>query len=120
MPIRFQSDARLIDAQGQSLGTVSFDKVAGDRVFGRFAATANFDAARSLFRQFEDAVSDQLFSDVEELGLQIERLGLQLAPFDGDDALNLTDVQIMNETDFSCRIPNLALTQEPPAALRVG
>ena len=115
MPLDPQQTAFLTDAQGRSLGTVALARIEGNRVFGRFAPGATFAAVRSLFEQFEQAVNDQLFVEAESLSSQIDGLGLHLTGPNAAEQLAISDVQIMNVVDLSCRVPNLALTQVPRA-----
>ena len=115
MPLDPQQTVFLADAQGRSLGTVSLARIEGNRVFGRFAPDTTFATVQSLFEQFEQAVNDQLFVETESLSSQIDGLGLRLTGPNATEQLALSDVQIMNAVDLSCRVPNLALTQIPRA-----
>jgi hypothetical protein len=120
MPLDPQEELRLIDSQGRCLGSVSIERIEGDRVFGEFVASADFADASAMFREFEEAVNDQLFPEADRLSREIDALGLRLASADVNDSLLLGDVQIMNDTDLSCRVPNLGLTQVLQATAHAG
>lgn len=111
-----QQELHLVDAQGNPLGSVSIDRIEGDQVFARFCAAAGFARVQLNFREFEEAVNDQLFHEADRLSREIDSLGLRLASVDGTNSLQLEDVQIMNDTDLSCRVPNLGLTQSKQEA----
>ena len=115
-----QQTACLIDSHGHYLGDVVIERIEGNRVFGRFSCAVGFDSLEDLFREFENAVNDQIFSVVDELASKIEALDLRLASSDGNEQLGLFDVQIMNTHDFCCRIPNLGLIQTSEAVGQVG
>jgi hypothetical protein len=115
MPLDPQEAVHLTDAQGRQLGRVSIDRIEGNRVFGRFTPEAGFAPLRALFEGLEEAANDQLFSEADRLGQQIDRLGLHLSGSGPAEQLVVCDVQIMNTSAFCCRIPHLALTQVPRA-----
>ena len=120
MPIDPQQDVQLMDVRGHRLGSVAIQRIEGDRVFGRFSAGPDFAAVEGMFQQFEDAVNDQLFPEADRVGRQIDQLGLRLSSADGSETLQLGDVQIMNGSDFLCRIPNLGLIQATRATTHAG
>src|SRR5262245_43335432 len=120
MPLDPQQDSHLVDSQGRCLGTVSIERIEGDRVFAAFVSGKDFAAVDSLFGEFEEAVNDQLFHEADRLSLAIDALGLRLTSVDGKDSLELRDVQIMNATNLSCRVPNLFLVQASRAAAHAG
>jgi hypothetical protein len=120
MALNPQEELYLIDKNGQRLGSVAIRRIEGDRLFGRFRADKGFAAVESLFERFENAANDQLFHEVDRIGEEIERLGMQLVSKDADDALRLEDVQIMRGADFACQVPNLQLIQPTPAAVIAG
>jgi len=120
MPLDPRQQLCLVDAQATRLGAVTIRRIEGDRVYATFAATDDFSAVRQTFRDFEEAVNDQMFSEVDRLSQDIDALALRLASDDGSDFVALDDVQIMNDTDLSCRVPNLGLTQAKPAAAHAG
>jgi len=120
MPLDPQQDVRLVDAQGRCLGSVSIERIEGDRVFGQLVADLDFTAVRQVFQEFEDAVNNQLFAEADRLSREIDELGLRLASVDGSEALQLGDVQLMNGSDLSCRVPNLGLTQAVRATAHAG
>ncbi|HPM80464.1 MAG TPA: hypothetical protein PLF81_07170 [Candidatus Anammoximicrobium sp.] len=111
MPLDTQQAVYLTDLQGRSLGQLSIDRIERDRLFGRFTPTAEFESVRPLFDELEAAVNEQLFHEADRLSGAIDQLGLQLAGSGATDQLTVCDVQVMNESAFCCRIPNLALTQ---------
>ncbi len=115
-----RQDLRLKDGQQRCLGRVSIVRIEGDRVFGTFVAEPDFQLVASIFRDFEEAVNNQLFREVDRLACDIEALDLRLTSADGNDSLDIGDVQIMNGTDLTCRVPNLGLTQSPRAAAHAG
>jgi hypothetical protein len=93
------------------LGRVSIERIEGDRLFGRFVPEADFAAVRSIFEQLEEAADGQLFGEADRRAEQIDRLGLSLKGSGASEELAVCDVQIMGESAFCCRVPNLALTQ---------
>jgi hypothetical protein len=111
MPLDAQQAVNLTDSQGRSLGQVVIERIERDRVFGRFTSRGEFAAVRSLFDEFEEAVTEQLFTEADRLSREIDELGLHLTGSGATEQLTVCDVQIMNATAFCCRIPNLALTQ---------
>jgi hypothetical protein len=111
MPLDAQQAVYLTDAQGRSLGEVIIDRIERDRVFGRFTSEGGFAPVRSLFEEFEEAVTEQLFGEADRLSHEIDQLGLHLTGSGATERLTVCDVQIMNATAFCCRVPNLALTQ---------
>lgn len=115
-----QQELHLVDATGKTLGSVSIERIEGDRVFARFSPASDFAGAQLKFRQFEEAANDQLFHEVDRLSREIDSLGLRLASVDGTNSLHLDDVQIMNDADLSCRVPNLGLTQSEQEVVHAG
>lgn len=115
-----QQNLHLIDSSGNTLGSVSIVRIEGDRVFAQFSAGAGFARVATKLREFEEAVNDQLFDEADRLSREIDSLGLRLASVDGINSLQLEDVQIMNGTDLSCRVPNLGLTQSTQEAAHAG
>jgi hypothetical protein len=120
MPLDPQQTLDLTDHQGRCLGRVSIDRIEGNRLFGRFTAEQEFVEVQRLFRDLEEAVNDQIFSLVDKLSGDIDRLELKLASPDRAEQLQVCDTQIMNGTDFCCRVPNLGLTQARSATAEVG
>ncbi len=115
MPLDPRGAVHLTDGQRRSLGQVFIERTEGDRVLGRFLPQADFGVVRSLFEEFEEAVNGQMFTEADRLAGQIDRLDLHLTGASVADQLAVCDVQIMGESGFSCRVPNLALTQNPRA-----
>ncbi len=115
-----QRTVYLTDPTGRRLGGVSISRIEGDRVHGRFAAFDQFDAVREIFEEFEEAVNEQLFHEAERLSGQIDELRLFLTSDEPRETLELVDTQIMNGVDFSCRVPNLGITQSRRATAQVG
>ena len=120
MPLDPQQTVRLIDSDGRHLGDVSLARIEGNRVFGRFSRGQDFAAVEALFRDWEEAVNDQMFTLVDRLSGEIDRLRLRLTSPDGSEQLQLCDVQLTNEYELCCRVPNLALIQTPQPAAEVG
>ncbi|MBW3541148.1 MAG: hypothetical protein KY476_12840 [Planctomycetes bacterium] len=120
MPVDLREEVELVDSQGRKFGRVGIDRIEGDRLFATFSALPEFAAVRPLFERLEQAANDQVFAIVDQLSDDIDRLGLRLVSPDGADQLQLNDVQIMNETDLCCRVPNLALIQNPPLVATIG
>lgn len=111
MPLDPRQTVRLTDSKGRYLGAVSIQRIEGNRVFARFSPAADFALVERLFLDLEEAANDQLFSSVDQISGDVDRLGLRLASEDCSEQLELRDVQIMNRHDLSCRVPNLALIQ---------
>lgn len=115
MPLNPQHALQLTDAYGRSLGLVSIERIEGNQVLGSFTSEDDFAAVRDLFEEFEAAVNEQVFGEADRLSHDIDRLGLALRSLDAVEQLAVCDVQIMDGSAFSCRVPNLALTQLPRA-----
>ena len=120
MPLDPRQTLSLVDSDGRCLGEVSIERIEGNRIFGRFSRGHNFAAVETLFCQWEEAVNDQMFSLVDQLTREIDRLGLRLASPDGSEQLKLCDVQISNAGDLCCRIPNLGLIQTSETVAQAG
>ena len=115
MPLNPQETVYLTNAEWAFLGSLSLERIEGDRVFGRFVPGEDFAPLYELLGQFETAVDEQLFDDADQLREQIDSLGLGLTDSEGTEQLAVCDVQVMEASAFSCRVPNLALTQLPRA-----
>jgi hypothetical protein len=120
MPLDSQQTLRLVDPQGTCLGDVSVRRIEADRVFAEFSPAADFARGEKLFRDLEEAVDEQLFSEADRLSAEIDRLGLRLASADGSEHVEVRDTQIMNRRDLCLRIPNLALIQLPQTVAEAG
>jgi hypothetical protein len=103
MQLKLEQENRHAPPPLYHLGDVVIAHITGDRVSGRFVPGADFAMVQDLFREFEAAVNQQLFTQVDELGAAIDALGLQLSNLDGSQVLDVHDVQIMGD-GFTCRI----------------
>lgn len=107
MTLTRNQQVQLLNNNRRCLGLVTVERVEGDRLFGQFAAQPEFSAVERLFREFEDAVNQQLFSHAGDISTSIDSLGLRLA-VPGDGALlEIDDVQLMNGRKFCCRLKGM-------------
>jgi hypothetical protein len=108
MPLTPNQVVQLVDARQRLLGEVTIQGTEGDLVRGRFAPGPDYPVVRDLFREFEEAANQQLFGLLDGLEAPILGLGLHLRPLNGALLPEVHDVQIMNGTDFSCRLRGAA------------
>jgi hypothetical protein len=120
MPLDPQEQLRLTDSQSRYFGEVSIRRIEGNRVFADFTPRSDFSAIKSMFDELKLAANDQMFTSAGELSAKIDALGLRLMSSEGGEQLELCDVQIMNDRNLCCRVPNLALIQMPQAIAGVG
>ena len=111
MPLDPAQTARLLDSDSGHLGDVAIERIEANRLYGRLSRVRDFAAVETLFLDLEEAVNGQVFSIVDRLCGEIDRLGLRLTSPDGTDRLEVTDVQIMNGNELCCRVPDLVLMQ---------
>lgn len=103
--------ARLVDSHGRLFGLVDILRIENAMILGTFRASEAYESVSPLFRSLEEAANEQLFHEAERWSDEIESLGLSLQSEDGEPRLALQDVQIMNDHEFSCRVPRLRLVQ---------
>ena len=113
-------ELHLTDPSGICLGSIAIDRIEGHRVIGQFRPAASFVGIRPLFERFENALGDQLFHDVESISHEIERLGLSLKSPDGTECFLIEDLQIINGSELSCIVPNLAIIQVATTTARAS
>jgi len=104
----------LIDLQQRQIGQITIERNEEDLIFGKFVPGSDFSIVESLFQDFEEAVSLQALSVVDELDAKIAALGLHLSTPDGSQRIEIHDVQIWSDGDITCKLHDrtLALPDE--------
>jgi hypothetical protein len=100
---------QMSDAQRSALGTVVVQGWQDDWLLGKFAPGPAHAAFARLFADHEESVNDQLFGVADKLESAIEALGLRLSTMDGKDSFPVTQVQIMNDDGFCCKVQAQAI-----------
>lgn len=90
------SPAKLVDARGQVLATVSVVRE-GDHFGGTIDLRDMPDSLRTLFVEFEEIVTGQMFSFLDEIQHKIAAHGIK-AVFDNGQESLLNDLQVFPST----------------------
>ena len=99
----------LFDNRDRWLGQVRIEGIQPDWVLGKLIPSPAYAQVEQFFRDFEDAVNQQGFTQADELyEANIEPLGLQLRSANGLPPIDIRDVQIMNVRNFCCKISDQA------------
>jgi hypothetical protein len=97
------SQFQLLDRDGHLLGKIKVQEVRDELVLGQFLPEPDFVRVQHLFAEYEDAVSQVVFSVLDELEETIDAHGLHLCATE-EGRVDVYDVQIMNEKDIWFRI----------------
>lgn len=99
-----RADAKLIDANGNELGTLTIAERKPGFLGGNFTPLEPFAAIKSVFDDFEEAVEGFSLSAVDLLETQIRTMGIHLKWSDEAKPIPVNDLQIYpREGVFSCR-----------------
>ena len=104
MELRAGSVVELVDGLGRLLGHVTVECLEGERLLGQFAAGPGYAAAEPLFRQFEEAANDQVFSILDDLADTIAALQPRFRSANNGAEAAVQDLQIMEGHDLSCKL----------------
>lgn len=113
MQLQTKQTVDLVTAEKRLLGQVVIERSEGECFLGSFAPRSAFAVVQPLFRDFEEAVSLQALSVVDELDKAIRALGLHICLSDGSQPVAVEDVQIWSDGRISFKV-------DSPTAAHLG